>query len=555
MCWTFGLVWTAFLLFARSVSPRAAVLVGVFVIVVSAPAATYQPDDTTRLELASPDTPRLFDLGSGRELVDGRRGVTLNDAVRATPAIEFRPAANGFDVLATYTNHTDRPTPLGTLRVPSIAMPKGVTWYDFRRGSEPQDLAHTGHVIRRADHPYPGDLYSPVAVIADEHLAIGASLLYDVLELQHSINIVVRSQRVAPLPTHSNDDAATDRPAAWRWEILFRLNGSLPPGQTRTYTLCVRVTDAGAWINTLLPYRNHFQSTYGTLAYVADPRPVRGYSVAAVHEQSRTNPRGFTYPQRRPDRVGFAAWAREISTAARKNGFDRVMLWALSGLHANNNFNYPPIFVSGLRESPRAAQTTQHLNTITSNGITLGLWWGRSQQVLDSFSDTTIEFLDPTKPTHVAHALRQLDEAVALGGTTIGLDAFAYLPAWRAEQWLHTLQARTPAVRFVLEPTPPDVLHRLAPSYTRAEVITRRHALADLLLPGHESWAQIRFDTLRHTLGPLSPQQMQLEAERVAMLGFVPVLFEPIPDPHRAAARVGPRVPLEPSAPHRTPRR
>ncbi len=487
------------------------------------------PTLRTRLATPRPDVPRLTDLATGRELIDGRLGVVVEEGPRSTPDIQIVPAEGGFDLLATFSNTTDRPQPLGTLRVPSIAMPRSATWYDFRRGSEPVRFDHGNRGFRRADHAYPSDLYSPVAVLADATHAIGASVLYDPRVARHSVNVVLRTKRPAKV-----DGPAQDR--RWVWSILFELGGTIAPGQTRTYTVAVRAASASDWIRTLEPYRDHFHQTFGTIAYEADPRPVRGHFIAGAHAQRPENPRGFLFANRRPDVHGFAPWARIIAADAEQMGVERVMLWALSGLHADGRNNYPPIFMTGLAETPRAEQSVSMLSSIAARGLSLGLWWGRSQEHLSSFADRQISRLDPNDPEHVAKALAELDAAVALGAREIGLDAFAYMPVWQAERWLKTLQARAPGVRFVLEPSPPDVLHRLAPAYTRGEVLTERHALADLLLPGHETWAQIRFDTLRKRLGRMTPDQMQLEAERIARLGFVPVLFEPIPRPDRATA-------------------
>lgn len=479
---------------------------------------------------------RLADGTTGRTLIDRRRSLVIVEGNALRPEVRLEPVAGGYDLIATFRNDDAAARPLATLVVPSIMFGREITWYDFRRGSQPQRVDHAFRGLRRGDHPYPSDLYSPVAVIADEQHAIGASLLYDPRTARHEVNIAVRTEGYAP----TTDDPDPPSGKRWTWFIVFELKGSLPPGEARTYRLAVRAAPAERWIDTLRPYADHFHATFGTQTYEPDPRPVRGYAVAGNHEQNDANPRGFTFATRRPDTQGFGPWVAHIAQEAAR-GYDRTMIWALSGLHDNDGFNYPPIFATGLREMPRADQSAPLFNRLSDAGVSVGFWWGRSQQVLEGFADTSIEFLDPDNPEHVAAAFAELDRAIALGADELGLDAFAYLPAWEAERWLLILQRRAPGVRFILEPTPCDMLHRLAPSYTRAEILTHRHALADLLMPRHESWAQIRYDTLRRRLGrALTPAETQLEVQRVAALGFVPVLFEPVPDVASISAAIPP---------------
>ena len=196
---------------------------------------------------------------------------------------------------------------------------------------------------------YPDDLYSPVEVMFDSEHTVGVSVLYPVLEYEHS----VRLQPISPGGIYTYGGR--------NWEIVIHLDGDLPAGAEREYVLAVRVLPKSMpWQYTLLPYREYFQNLYGGVRYTRDPRPIVGMSVSQVSSISPTNARG--YVGSRIDTQGWGAWV-DAMRLARSNGFERTMVWGVSGhydaAHARQ-YNYPPQLVSPLRDMP-AAHGSRHL--------------------------------------------------------------------------------------------------------------------------------------------------------------------------------------------------
>ena len=121
----------------------------------------------------------------------------------------------------------------------------------------------------------------------------------------------------------------------------------------------------------------------------------------------------------------------------------------------------------------------------------------------------------------------------------MGLDAFSHrhLPVWDSYRWLQRMQQRQPSMNFVTEGCGADVMHTLAPTWldaypANARVnrqrypLSRSHALADWLLPGHEIWAGMLFNRRAEAEGREVPlPTMRDEIRRIADLGYVPVIF------------------------------
>jgi hypothetical protein len=133
----------------------------------------------------------------------------------------------------------------------------------------------------------------------------------------------------------------------------------------------------------------------------------------------------------------------------------------------------------------------------------------------------------------------------------IGLDAFGHMAIWEQYRWVKELRAQYPQVKFVIEPVAPDVMHTAAASFflgwqapegvspERFYKIRNPHYLADFLVPGHESWAQFRYDVIRRLPGgATTPERIQQDAEFLARHGFTPVMPVSIvlTDPVRASA-------------------
>ena len=492
---------------------------------------------TPQISMSSTHALSMMDPRSGRELIRPLQRVYRDNAVE--PEVRLQAVPGGYNMTYTFFNRTSSPAELGSLIVPGLAFPSPCTWYDFRRGAEPSLAQHNNRRLVLAGQPYPEDLNSPVAVIADGQHAVGMSLLYNCVEMRHSVAIELRSQGYA-IPNSNEQE--------WVWHVFFSLKDSLDPGERRSYTLAVRYDTASQWLRTLEPYRDYFQSTFGEVAYERDPMPVRAIAFAGEHLRRPGNPMGFQEGTR-PDVYGFGPWANNIRDIA-ATGYYRTMIWALSGLYSNPAQNYPFTFATGIEHIPAARQTRGQIRTLRNEDISIGLWWGRSQQVMYGPNDPRMEVLNPRNPTHVARALAEVEAAKRFGVKEMGLDAFAYMPVWDAVEWLERLQEALPGVKFVIEPSGCDVLNRMAATYVEYNQVTEPNALNNMILPGNETWVGIRFDLLARELGrSLTPEERRDEVERVVALGYVPVLFDAAPMPRNldSAGSAGSEPSADPS--------
>ncbi len=439
---------------------------------------------------------------------------TIAHSSPLTPTIRFIEQSGGFDVRITYTNNSSQPQPLGSITLGGIRMGQNITARDFRYDSSTLELDHNNKNFFGPGRSYPEELYSPVVVMNDNQYTIGASLLYPVLEYKTSVRTQLRSP------------GGIYQTGGRNWEIDFKLQGTIPPAQTRRFILAVRVTkDNNQWVRTLLPYRDYFQSNYGPVKYTRDPRPVRGFTLTQRADLSAANPRGYSNPNRRPDTKGWRAWAN-VFRASPSAGFNRIMVWTPTGLQRQHDeLNYPFLFMSPMKQIPAMQQSLPDLAS-ASSAVDIGFWWGRSQQVTNYWDAPTAQVLDPDNPDHVARAFAELDIAVELGATLIGLDAFTKMPVWDAHRWLLAMQDRAPAVTFIIEPRAPDILHRLAPTWLDHMLISQSNIIADFLNPGHETWVGIRYDIIERRIGrTLTNTEKNSRVALYADMGYIPMSF------------------------------
>ena len=168
-----------------------------------------------------------------------------------------------------------------------------------------------------------------------------------------------------------------------------------------------------------------------------------------------------------------------------------------------------------------------------------GLWWGHSLEYQPSWNSPDVTSLDLDEPRQVEAAFAELDRAAQAGATLMGLDAFSHrhLPPWKSYHWLLRMQQRHESMTFITEGCTVDFMHTLAPTWIdsyaanslpahRQGDLSRRHALADWLLPGHEIWAGMLFNRKSEATGTELPlPMMRREIARIAQLGYVPVIF------------------------------
>lgn len=452
--------------------------------------------------------------------------------------IDRRAVEGGVDFVVTWHNPTRAPAVMGGVTLSGLGVTGTPWWADFHNDGA---RAPVKKRVSYFTYPHgPNGHYSPLAAFGDGAVSWAVMYLYNPLEDRHDIRGRLKKM---PAGEYVFELGFSSAPNA----APMRYPGRLGAGASRTRTLAVRWAGAGAPVAHLVdPYREYYARVHGTTAYVGDHRPVRALAVARVGLLADDNPFGFEKPFR-PDVNGWGSWRRYIERVATR--WRRVMLWAPTGVYRENRkLNYPYQFTSfwgeGDRWGHRLGDAPQQLAAaVASTGIELGLWWGRSAQIMDGWDTPRFTPFDPKNPEHRARAFKEMDGAVAAGATMVGLDAFTNsgsMPLWEGYGWLLALQERYPGVTFITEKQKPDFIHRIAPTYFfaynraaknvtsihDAAFLTQRHTLADLLNPGHESWAGVEFTQLRRHLGVKMTPEIRLgEIRRLLDLGYVPVVF------------------------------
>ena len=97
-----------------------------------------------------------------------------------------------------------------------------------------------------------------------------------------------------------------------------------------------------------------------------------------------------------------------------------MLLWAPTGLYGRNrNLNFPFLFTSHWLAAGHAmGDASEVLREVPPDGAELGLWWGRSAQVMRGWDSGEVSKLDPANAEHVEAAFaarRRL--AKAAGGS------------------------------------------------------------------------------------------------------------------------------------------
>lgn len=449
------------------------------------------------------------------------------------PTVAMAVASGGADFTLTYTNTSRRPARLGTIGLTGVRFGPALKYWQFGQDTRVINLKSFDASITLT---YPGAVYSPVQVLSDGQQTLGVSLLYPVVDYAHTVQrFTVGSEKQPGVP----DSART-------WAVGYRLDGELPPGATRTYTLAVRAAPASAsWLETVVPYRDYFQRTYGPVKYTRDDRPVLGLSAAFTDFSSPANPRGWAEPSLRPDTNGWGMWATKVRADAQRGNYQRVMLWTPSGVFDKGPANFPFQFMTALASVPKAAETIPLLAALSANGrgssaggdaVDLGYWWGHAANVMTTWNPTASHPLNPADPDDARRGFAELDSAVAAGATMVGLDAFQMSRPADLFNWLKMMQARHPRIRFISENAASDLIHNLAPTFHEASGIQNPHVLADFLNPGHETWAAITNWSANLPKGRVATaQDRDAEVQRLRSLGFVPLTYGVSPQPANPA--------------------
>ena len=437
---------------------------------------------------------RLVDAGPPEVVfVSGSNGWMVGDTT-LVPRRDVTLVADGIDIKLTYTNTTSAPLPVGVIQVSDIRLADRVEILDARHGIEHFDVFDRNVTpLKVNNNGWPGDLYSPVAVLRDEKYTVGVSLQYPALEYRHGVDF-----RVGDGTRWYGDGGPF-------WHVRIDVPATVPPGQSRIYTLSVRVAPrTDSWLKTLVPYRDYFQATYGGVRYERDARPVTAAIIAFEENASPGNNRGFAFPNLRPDLNGWRPWAREV-TARRSLGYQRSLIWAAAGIYSQNGFkNYPSNSISPMDDIPMMRNSKSELANAASPSMQVGYWLGYSTCFETAWdSPTPQRLITLGNAEQEGYFFKELDFAASLNAGLIGLDAFTSNDPYFIYTWMTKLRQRQPNIKFISELSPPDIIHSLAGSFLFEWNVgeNEKPLLADFLLPGHETWVSVWGMALTRELG------------------------------------------------------
>ncbi len=508
------------------------------------------------------------------------------------PSLQLIPKPDGYDLIVKYDNtpanpdYTGLPRTFGVLNVPGIRFGEDVTAHDMRYGGRPFNIhvnytppswctgcgqcnLPPGETCPPCDQTYtpvgyewPGDYYSPVAVLSDGEYTVAASIQYPVLDYKH--NVYIKYESFCWQHTIGGQN----------WRLNFQINNrrsptyagynpaaNLQPGDQRAYTISVRIArnepllaqdGDGYWLRLLQPYRRYHRCLYGPVRYERDPRPVAGYQLAYANKIiDDTNPRGYDPESLRPDVHGWGPHTAQLDFIY-SLGWNRVMLWSLSGLYNRRNpnrpneflHNYPFQYYTGVQSAPdfsgqNLIRTELDMLSIVGEPVNreLGLWWGHAADFATEWNPETLTNIDPDDPAHMALVAAEVRGVIDLNAQMLGLDALASMWQWQSYWYVQDLQAMAPGRRMIEESRHTDMLHTLAPMYDVAlqnifgnyHQFPAAHFLADFLNPGHEFWGQcdqsrIKTGLLNNTREPTIAEIQQVLSE-VAARGITVLNF------------------------------
>jgi len=424
-------------------------------------------------------------------------GLPLFTESKCKADYELKEVPGGFDVVLRLHNPTDEPQERPAFRLHGIRMGTKFSYLDGRslghiheRDIAQQVLQEDLSYRRPLLHwrmTYPDDLYSPVALVFNERFAVGLSLIYDPFKEKHMVNVEYHTDGGEHLGRVTMGVGLHQPYPDWQ-EPKGRV--LIEPGATQRYRFVVRFCKAARWFDALEPYREFFRNRYGRVRYTADLRPVFGEPTGLTKFlDEESNPRGYS-PQGRLDLEGWKPYVRHVRETALSSGYRRIMIWCPSGLYLKGS-NYPCEFMTEWPQ--KLVETLPVLLDLKRQGVSIGMWWGRSSQVSGGWNSGKMWERDVTNSRDVEAAWAELRLAMERGTDEVGLDAFKYVPLWQRYDWMQKMQEQFPTLRFITESADCDIMHTIAPTFMTWQRQHYEPVLADFLNPGHESWIMLRW--------------------------------------------------------------
>ena len=424
------------------------------------------------------------------------------------PTVQTLTYTNGFDIKYTFLNTSSDTSSLGIFNIGGFHFDSIIHARDFQTSGYEYDINHHNLNYYGGGANYPNGNYSPVAVFGDDSITVGISFIYPIMDYKHEIFMRVESPN--PQNLYARLWQLNIVPNAYNIpnSVKYYREGELAPGETRTYTISVRLSyrndKCNTWITNLEPYKNYFRNKYGTVQYKRAVDPIAGYLPGDLIFLSSNNPYAFSPGNNNPAIHGFGPISRSL-IRTEDLGYKKVLLWAPTGFCKNNlNLNYCFKFTSHWLEGdtslyPHSYGHNMHdaidsLSLVSNNGRELGLWWGRSTEIMDNWDSAYSYVLNPNNASHVAKGLYELSLAKQAGTKIIGLDQFSgstgtEIPIWHSFNWLKIMRSNAPAIKFACEQGTGDILNTQAAFVYYSDRMKSPHYLADYLLPGNEIWS------------------------------------------------------------------
>ncbi|GEM_PF-4786172 len=342
--------------------------------------------------------------------------------------------------------------------------------------------------------------YSPVIVAADSKNAFGASIKTNFLKDRWAIGGKIEKNKFGYIFIFTNENKK-----------------SLNPKESFKISISFRKTPKNRWLESLKPYREYFNKQFAKNYPPKDTRAILGLDISYIGAAGdKNNKRGYNY-HTRLDLYGLTgenekykkSFLKSLIESMRKNGFQRVMLWGISGEYFENckkkhceDTNYPPQFISNLPR--KLSKSIDKIKTLKKYGIDYGFWWGRSGEIpIKNFevikpwdwNPDSLVPLNPLKKEHFRFAVNEMDTAYKLKAKEIGLDAYLQIDPKFQIKWLDFLKERYKNIKFWIEGSVTDYLHTRASLFLQPEneffnplkiKISKPPALAEYLNPNAE---------------------------------------------------------------------
>ncbi len=410
---------------------------------------------------------------------------------------------NGYDI--TYIFKNDSKTPL---ELPNIKI--GYIFLNPKKYIYVLNTANSLNMQRRAiskiiyingskELYYPIS-YSPIIAAGDEKNAFCACVLTNFLKDNWAIGGKIEKEKKGYVFIFTNENKKRVKPnESFKIKIAFRK------------------TKRDKWIEGIKPYKEYFDKTFQKDYPKKDTKKILGVEFSYIGAaRDKGNERGYNYIIR-ADLYGLdgknprynKSFIKALLEKMKKEGFKKVMFWALSGEYFKNcqkrhckDTNYPPQFMENFPK--KIEKSINKLKILKKYGIDYGFWWGRStkipvkgDQVLkpNQWNPQKTIPLNPLNKEHLNFAIRQMDFAKRIGATQIGLDAYMAIDSKFQLKWIKFLKKRYPDIKFWIEGSVTDYLHTKASLFLQPknpffnplrEKISKPPVLANYLNPNAE---------------------------------------------------------------------